>query len=80
MAQKQIVIGTKAQANAVLVNSLFQPVNGRTLEKGRWDLGKYRNSLVGRSCEVPEHVQALWTERRKDSDGVYYALFGVFAR
>ena len=72
---KQMIIGTKAQAKKLQVESLFKPVNGRTLSVSRWDMGAYNNNLRGREIEVPAHVSALWTEKRKDKDGEYFALF-----
>lgn len=61
----------------MLTESLFKPVNGRTLSRERYDRGKYRSDVdfVGRQVETPDHVVALWTERRSDIDGPYKALF-----
>lgn len=74
---------TKREANAAIVDSLFSP--GGTLAllpKGRFDRGKYRRNLAGE--EVPAHmvphVRLVWCERRKDSDGPYFALFSISAR
>lgn len=72
---------TKAQLEKAKIESLFKPVEGKTLaclEKIRLDRGKYKpGTMAGR--DVPEHMQqkylAIWTERRRDSDGPYDALF-----
>lgn len=74
---------TKTQADKLILNSLFVPVNGGTLIKKRFDLGKYNNNLVGKNNEIADSmpsVKALFTERRKDKDGVYYALFCLVER
>ena len=76
------LILSKAQKDRAIVVSLFNPINGQTLacvESARFDLGKYRNSLVGRP--IPEHmlsrVALVWSEPRRDSEGAYYALFSI---
>lgn len=77
---KKLTVVTKRQADKMLVGSLFQPVNGSTLTKMRYDLGKYKNpARVGMECEVSDHTMALWSEKRKDSDGPYHALFCLVA-
>ena len=69
-------IGTRRQATRASLNSLFRPVNGKTAtHKTRYDRGKYACNLHGRTLDVPEHVAALWTERRTDRDGPYWALY-----
>ena len=79
---KTITIGTKAQANRIRVNSLFTPVNGRTLVSARYDMGKYKadKNFIGREIDVADHVHALWMESRRDSDGPYKALFCMIDR
>ena len=74
------LIVSKSAKDRAIVDSLFHPINGQTLacvESERFDLGKYRSSLVGRP--IPEHmlsrVAIVWSEQRKDSDGPYWALF-----
>ena len=76
------LILSKAQKDRAIIDSLFNPVNGHSLagvEPERFDLGKYRNSLVGRP--IPEHmlsrVALVWSEPRRDSEGPYYALFSI---
>lgn len=70
--RKTIQITTKTQADKMLLNSLFQPVNGRTLSVCKLDRGKYKpQSFVGRDVEVDARVHAVYMVRRKDSDGPY---------
>ena len=74
---KTLIIGTKRHADALLTESLFKPVNGRTLSRIRYDTAKYRVDRIfkGREIVTPDHIHALWMERRKDSDGPYQAFF-----
>ena len=72
---------TKSQLNKAVQESLFKPVQGRTLalmKRGRFDLGKYKPGTCA-GQPVPEHalkwVYAVWVERRRDKDGPYDALF-----
>ncbi len=76
---KKLTIGTKAQADKVLVNSLFQPVSGRTLNTMKYDGGKYKpdQSYVGREVEVSDTVHALYVVKRRDSDGAYAQVMCV---
>ena len=81
----QMKILSKAQKDRAIIDSLFKPVNGQTLAglpSERFDLGKYRSSCVGH--DVPAHmvpyVHLVWCERRKDSDGPYFALFAISSR
>ena len=74
------LIVSKSAKDRAIIDSLFSPINGQTLacaKAERFDLGKYRSSLVGRP--IPEHmlsrVAIVWSEQRKDSDGPYWALF-----
>ena len=77
--KETLVIGSKAQADKVLVESLFKPVNGQTLKRERYDMGKYAHNLKGKTVEVIGGTVALWMERRKDSHGPYWALFCLSA-
>ena len=77
--RKSIVIGTKGQAESKLVESLFKPVNGQTLKRERYDLGKYAHNHTGKTVEVGANIVALWMERRKDAHGPYWALFCLSA-
>ena len=74
---KTIQITTKSQASSMQVESLFVPVNGRTLSKTKYCGGKYKLGAFpkGREIEVSENVHAVWSESRKDSDGSYSALY-----
>ena len=75
---KKLTIGTKRQADAVLVDSLFRPVNGRTLSDMKFDGGKYSvtpaTPYKGREVEVDDRIHALYTVRRADADGVYVQI------
>lgn len=72
---KQLEIGTKAQADKALTESLFKPVNGKTLRRMRYDMGKYGSNMKGKTVQVSDDVMALWTEKRKDAHGPYWAAF-----
>jgi hypothetical protein len=70
-----LTIGTRAQANKASTDTLFHPIDGHTATThGKYDLGKYRHDLRGRTLEVPTDVVALYTEKRKDVDGPYWSL------
>ena len=72
-------VGTKSQADSVLVNSLFKA--GRTLQTMRLDMGKYRAdvSLIGREVQCSDDVYAVYQVSRRDGDGPYRALMCVCA-
>jgi hypothetical protein len=75
---KTITITTKSKADALHVESLFKPVNGRTLVKERYDKGKYKSevNLVGRVLDnCPDSVIAVWSEAKRDLHGPYKALY-----
>jgi len=76
---KTLTIGTKAQADRVLVESLFKPVNGKTLNVSKYSGGKYdpKQSFVGRQIEVYDYVHALYMRRGKDKDGPYQTLMCI---
>lgn len=78
---KTLQIVTKAQANKILVESLFKAVNGKTLSTEKFDNGKYRPdvSLLGREIQAPDDVYAVYQVSRSDSDGKYRALMCVSA-
>lgn len=48
--------------------------------KIRYDLGKYKRSLVGEVVDACDGTVAIWCYRGKDSDGPYYALMCVTRR
>jgi len=76
---KKLTIGTKAQADKIMVNSLFEPVNGKTLNRGKYCSGKYKAgvSFIGREIEVSDDVHALYMVQRKDADGPYQQIMYV---
>jgi len=75
---KTLKIGTKTQANKILLDSLFNPVNGKTLNRMKYCNGKYKpGSYIGRELEVSDGVHALFTESRKDSDGHYVRIMCI---
>lgn len=68
-----LVISSSA-AKKMQVDSLFK--SGGTLSKEKYCTGKYSNNMLGRDLQVTnDKVKALFTERRKDSDGVYFSLY-----
>ena len=75
---KKLKISTKMAANSVMVSSLFNPVNGRTLQDMKYDGGKYKVDpdipYIGRTVEVGDNIHALYVVRRKDSDGPYVQI------
>lgn len=79
---KTLKIGTKSQADKLVVESLFKPVNGKTLSVGRFDMGKYKpGSYVGREITTcPDDVYAIYAASGRDSDGHYVKLMCVSAR
>ena len=71
-----ITIGTKRQATAASVDTLFHPIDGKTAtRKIRYDMGKYAHNGRGRKVDVRREVVAIWMERRKDRDGPYWVSF-----
>ena len=81
MNTKKITIVSKRKADTMLLDSLFHPVNGQTLTRTRYDMGKYKPAkFIGREIECAEHVQAIFTQSRKDSDGPYIALYCLVSR
>jgi hypothetical protein len=75
---KKLKIGTKTQANKILLDSLFNPVNGKTLNRMKYCTGKYKpGSYIGRELEVSDGVHALFTESRKDSEGHYVRIMCI---
>ena len=59
---KKLTIGTKRQADKVMVNSLFTPVNGRTLSVIKYCSGQLRarpeTPYIGREVEVNDDIYA----------------------
>ncbi len=77
---KTIQVVSKATADKILTESLFKPVNGRTLSVGKYDGGKYApGAYVGRNVKVGDHVHAIYMVRRKDRDGPYMQAMCVYS-
>jgi len=75
-------VTTKREANKILTNSLFNPVNGHTLSVGKFDGGKYQwhgsqKHYVGHDVPDIRGVHAVFIERRSDSDGPYGQLMCI---
>ena len=75
-------VTTKKHAMAILTDSLFNPVNGRTLRISVFCTGKYKNTpteMAKTGMEVIdiEGVHAVYGERRQDSEGPYTKLYSV---
>lgn len=70
---------TKAQARNVMLESLFTPINGRTLVTGKFDNGKYRvdQSFIGREVKDLPGVHAVYPVRKRDRDGPYVQLMSI---
>ena len=73
---------SKKEANSILTNSLFKPVNGKTLSIGKFDSGKYKwhgsqKHYIGREVHDIERVHAVYVERRTDSDGPYAQIMCI---
>jgi hypothetical protein len=79
---KTITITNKRNANSILLDSLFNPINGGTLNKARYDMGKYdpKVNFQGRKMQVEDHIYALWSENRRDKNGAYKAMFCLSSR
>jgi hypothetical protein len=72
---------SKTEFNQAVTESLFNP--GGTLAllpKERFNLGKYRKSVIGRDLSAvydTKHLRIVWAEARSDKDGPYYALYCI---
>lgn len=72
-----LIIITKKQADKILVDSLFNPINNHTLNTIKYDCGKYKSApkeFVGRLVQVKPEIKAIYPVRRKDKDGAYTQL------
>jgi len=78
---KTLKIVKKSQADKILTESLFKPINGKTLNRGRYDAGKYAvNDLIGREVNnAPDFVYAIYPVSRSDSQGKYIELYCIYA-
>lgn len=76
---KALVIVKKSQADKMLVESLFKPINGKTLSRGRYDAGKYAvKDFIGREVNnAPDSVYAIYPIKKRDSCGQYIALYCI---
>jgi len=76
-------ITSKAAATKVLTDSLFNPVNGKTLNIVKYDSGKYAWNGSAKEYEGREvndlggRVHAAYVERRQDSDGAYAQIMCI---
>ena len=73
---KTLKIVSRRVANVILINSLFNPVNGHTLNLMKYDNVKYKwtgkaSYYTGREVQVSDSVHAIYVERHSDSDGSY---------
>ena len=70
-----MIIISKRQADKILVDSLFQ--GPKTLTVGKWDNGKYAESGIGKEIDISrfsDNIIAIYSQRKRDKDGPYYAL------
>ena len=75
-----MLVITKRQADKMIIESLFKPVNGRTLQHSKLPFctGKYKASMLGKKvCDSP-NVAAVYPVARKDKDGKYTQLRCVY--
>ena len=74
---KTLKVGTKSQADGILIDSLFKA--GGTLQAMRLDMGKYKAdvSLIGREVQCSDDVHAIYQVSKRDSDGPYRALMCI---
>jgi hypothetical protein len=78
---KTLKIVKKSQADKILTESLFRPINGKTLNRGLYDSGKYAvKDFIGREVNnAPDSVYAIYPVTRSDSHGKYVALYCIYA-
>jgi len=81
MNTKKLTIVSKHKADTMLLDSLFNLVNGKTLTSTRYDMGKYKPAkYIGREIDCSEDVQAIFTQSQRDSGGPYVALYCLVSR
>lgn len=73
---------SKKQAKNILINSLFNPVNGHTLNINKFDKGKYKwlgsqKTYIGKEVIDIEGVHAVYVERRQNKNGAYAQLMCI---
>ena len=77
---KRLPVETRARAEARALDTLFQPINGRTATRHeRLCTGKYKPAIRGKSVEVPGDVAAVYSVPRSDRHGPYHALYCIVA-
>jgi len=71
-----------ATANKILVNSLFNPVNGKSLVRMKYETAKYkpRSFKVGMEVEVLDDVHAIYASNGRDQDGAYQRIMCITER
>ena len=74
--KRMMNIISKREANKILVDSLFNPINGHTLNVEKYDNGKYewcgsQKHYIGKEVGHIDGVHAVYVERRTNSDGAY---------
>ena len=72
----------KSEADRILTDSLFNPVNGHTLNVMKFDGAKleWHGSLkhyIGREVPHIRGIHAVYVVRRQDSDGPYAQLMCI---
>ena len=72
----------KTEADRILTNSLFNPVNGKTLNIMKFDGAKLKwhgsiKSYIGRDVPDIGGIHAVYVVRRQDSDGPYALLMCI---
>ena len=68
---------SKSKAESMLLDSLFKPLNGKTLSKDRFDSGKYAGKVTdfyGKEAPDIDGVVCIFPECRSDRNGKYIAL------
>ena len=75
-------IVSKKKAMDILTNSLFNPVNGGTLNTSKFCAGKYNwtgkaADYVGKVVPDIKGVHAVYVQRRTDSNGPYAQMMAI---
>lgn len=76
---KTLQVTTKASALQILTDSLFNPVNGKSLNKMKYCNGKYKpeSFKTGSDIEVSDSIHAIYKVIQKDADGRYSRLMCI---
>ena len=80
--KRMMNIISKREANKILVDSLFNPINGQTLNIEKYDNGKYewhgsQKHYIGREVRHIDGIHAVYVERRTDSNGPYALIMCI---